>query len=112
MNTAASVIATAVTAPGFKEAMKASYDGRFDYSFFMNPLWARAIHLGLVIIVFVAVMFLSRRMMKKYPMPRIVIRAPKIDVFGSKYESVPDPSDKNEAPPDNGGDPPPGTYTL
>ena len=80
---AASLIISAVQSEGFISAMSAPDK---DYSFWLEPLWAQLILLGVIVLLGVLVVVLVKVFEKKYPY-KPVIKKMKIAVFGPEYES-------------------------
>ena len=80
---AASLIVSAVTSDGFIDAMSAADT---DYSFWLQPLWAHLILLGVIVLLGVLTVVLVKVFEKKYPfVPKT--KKMKIAVFGPEYES-------------------------
>lgn len=80
---AASLILSAITSDGFMAAMSAADE---DYSFWLEPLWAQLILLGVILLLGVLAVVLVKVFEKKYPYhPKT--KKMKIAVFGPEYES-------------------------
>lgn len=62
---------------------------KFDYSFFNGGYYAYIVYIGLIILSAVALIFVVKRLEKKYPFKPVVKRV-KIAVFGMEYEDTND----------------------